>query len=429
MPAASIESASASSRLHALNTVRAGAMLMVVVAHCLVAYGAGCVGVLPWPFDFGTQDVISGTLVRLIRPLPVPIFFFVAGFLARAAVERRGPGEFARTRATRIGLPLLLAAATVFPLVCLVGGWGLLGQHASVDHWIWHSNFHRLIASELVGPAHLWFLRDLLMLSVLYAAAMLVWLPLRRRLGTQNGAARPWLASLTACIAASVALVWLRPRTIIGFTNTFAPDLLELAYNGAFFLAGSAYRVRDGLLARCGGRWWVWVALACMAGGGYWAAMEWVIPSGVSRAPIVMDAAGMVCWIDGPSAAQVGQRAVVACASAAYVWLALRAVLAAATSRASGQSPRARWLADSSFWVYLAHLPIALTLQVLLRPLTLPGVVKAAAICAITVGVLLVAYQYLVRYRWLGRLLHGRRRRPDRAQPRRVVEPMSEARG
>jgi len=47
----------------------------------------------------------------------------------------------------------------------------------------------------------------------------------------------------------------------------------------------------------------------------------------------------------------------------------------------------------------------------------MPAVVKFTLICGVVTTFLLLTYQTLVRYRWLGRFLNGPRKRPERIQP------------
>ncbi len=77
-----------------------------------------------------------------------------------------------------------------------------------------------------------------------------------------------------------------------------------------------------------------------------------------------------------------------------------------------------RYLADSSYWVYLLHLPLVMALQVALSSIALPGLVKLAIILAASFAILLGSYHLLVRNTWIGAWLNGRRMgKTDRAGP------------
>ena len=72
-----------------------------------------------------------------------------------------------------------------------------------------------------------------------------------------------------------------------------------------------------------------------------------------------------------------------------------------------------RYLSDASYWLYVAHLPLVIAGQHLIRDWPIPSGVKFTLLCSAVVGLLLVSYQTLVRYTWLGAVLNGRRQRPQ----------------
>ena len=79
------------------------------------------------------------------------------------------------------------------------------------------------------------------------------------------------------------------------------------------------------------------------------------------------------------------------------------------------QRPNAfvRYVADSSYWMYLIHLPVVVWLQVAVAELPLHWSLKLAFICATTVAFSLLTYDFFVRPTFIGLVLNGRRR--DRA--------------
>ncbi len=68
-----------------------------------------------------------------------------------------------------------------------------------------------------------------------------------------------------------------------------------------------------------------------------------------------------------------------------------------------------RYVADSSYWIYIAHLPLVVALQVAVAKMPLIWQVKYPLIVAIATVVLFLSYHYLVRGTWIGVLLNGRR--------------------
>ena len=77
------------------------------------------------------------------------------------------------------------------------------------------------------------------------------------------------------------------------------------------------------------------------------------------------------------------------------------------------ESSTIQYLSDSSYWLYLAHVPLIIGVQWLVRDWPLFAAVKFALICLVITGVLLWLYRTVVRYTWVGKLLNGPRVRPS----------------
>ena len=66
-------------------------------------------------------------------------------------------------------------------------------------------------------------------------------------------------------------------------------------------------------------------------------------------------------------------------------------------------------MADSSYWCYLASLPPIVFFQFLALSWNIPGPLKFAFVSVATIALLLLTYQFGVRYTVIGRLLNGPR--------------------
>ena len=67
-----------------------------------------------------------------------------------------------------------------------------------------------------------------------------------------------------------------------------------------------------------------------------------------------------------------------------------------------------RYLSDSSYWIYIMHLPLVVVLQFLVREWPINAFLKFLLINIATITLLLVSYHLLVRSTWIGWLLNGR---------------------
>jgi peptidoglycan/LPS O-acetylase OafA/YrhL len=68
-----------------------------------------------------------------------------------------------------------------------------------------------------------------------------------------------------------------------------------------------------------------------------------------------------------------------------------------------------RYVADSSYWVYLAHLPLVIWMHVWIARLPWPGLIKFLLLNVAAFAALYASYHYLVRSTPIGRMLNGRR--------------------
>jgi len=80
----------------------------------------------------------------------------------------------------------------------------------------------------------------------------------------------------------------------------------------------------------------------------------------------------------------------------------------------SGESKLLRYVSDSSYWLYVAHLPLVIAAQAYLREWPQAAVANFILVCIVICGFLLLTYEYLVRYTPIGTLLNGPRKRPPK---------------
>ena len=105
------------------------------------------------------------------------------------------------------------------------------------------------------------------------------------------------------------------------------------------------------------------------------------------------------------------QRPVAICLQVLYAWLMTFACMGLFRSLLKQENKTVRWLSDSSYWLYIAHLPLIILAQLWVRHWPLASTIKFALINGVIVGFLLLTYQTMVRYTWLGTLLNGPRTR------------------
>ncbi len=383
--------ASGASRLPALDALRGLAMLLVIVAHAGVSFAATRVPRLLWAIRDSSRSPDFDVLFWGSISVAMPMFFVMSGFLAAQLVASRGPVEFLRNRARRIVGPFFAAAAVVLPLSLVVWalGWLISGR----CKWRQLLRMRFLdpdITHYMAGPAHLWFLEYLILMLAVYGVFRL--LRTRRPVAPDDAIGRLLGATVAPFVLAipTALILWtghlrLGLDAVFDLRNSFLPDPFRWAHHAWFFVVGvGLYRLRDQLdrfIPQAGWR----LALALPA---FWIRVH------LLRRDLLIPLRG---W----------ESVALAASGAAFAWLVLFGLLGLA--QWSCRRPRAslRYVADSSYWIYLTHFPVTGLAQVTLAGLPIAAGPKFLLVLGVTLGVGLASYQTLVRHTWLGRWLNG----------------------
>ena len=388
-------------------------MLLGILLHASLPYFSRIAGIESfWPAD-DDQSVLLFLVFDFIHTWRMPVFFLLAGFFAHLVLDRRAMSVFALDRLKRIGVPLVLfgaVMAVIIPPIWVYGWFGVISLEVFQDALKKRQDLDS--SGELI--AHLWFLYYLLLMySALIAFRLLgrLWRAraayapssLGRRLGDALYTRIPLLLTLGA-----VLLLVLRAG------NESRPiwplNVPDVVYGALFFFYGYGLYARRELIDRFRGD----DALVVL----------WSIAATVFFVHVVL-----IGVID--EASKAGQDA----ESIAFLHL-LNAVFYGASAVMFSVAliglfervlrlprPWVRWLADSSYWIYIIHLPVVAFLTFYLAHLDRQGwledltgfswsaEMKFLAACAATGALGIVTYRYLVRYTPLGTLLNGKRPR------------------
>ncbi len=209
-------------------------------------------------------------------------------------------------------------------------------------------------------------------------------------------------------ICSPVNLLWLIPLTMLPQAfmqpSSFGPDASiglvpipsVLAYYAIFFFFGALYWDMDDHQGQLG-RWWL-VSLPI--------ALLIVFPIAFD---LVSGTFGVFSIQDAATSTFTANML-----QAAFAWLMTFGLIGLCRHFLSGESKTLRYISDSSYWLYLTHLPLVILAQWLVRDLPVPALLKFTGITVVISALLLVTYAYGVRYTLIGELLNGPRTRPTR---------------
>lgn len=258
----------------------------------------------------------------------------------------------------------------------------------SSDWFLWKGNADREPFHFILTPVfhHLWFLWFLCWLVGFFAIFV------------QLGKVLPLGKFRSGLILTQWRWLWIFPATMVPqlLMGTFSPGIGPdtsaglipqphlLVFYGIFFAFGAFYYDsddRDGQL------------------GKYW---QWSLSLGV----FVFLPLGM---------ATMGQVVVSGCFQVICAWAISFGCIGLCNRYLTKENKTIRYLSDSAYWLYLAHLPPMILLQAWVRDWDWPAFPKFVFVCSVCTILLLISYHYLVRYTFIGLLLNGPRIRSKHA--------------
>ncbi|HLF94104.1 MAG TPA: acyltransferase family protein [Planctomycetota bacterium] len=383
-------------RFHALDAVRAAAMLLGILFHAMCSFAETPVG---WAARDRSTSLAVDVLLWGLHAFRMPVFFLMSGFFARLLHERLGPAGFVRHRAKRLLVPFLVALPFVMASLWALWTWGFERQAARPAPP--RSLYPGLPPgvgprTMLTGPGHLWFLYYLLLIQA--AAAIVARLG---RLGERTdrvvrGLAGSPLLPFVMALPTGATLALMK-----GFEAetpvSFVPQPAVLAFYAVFFAAGWLLHRQPGLVPRLARHLWLPPIIAALLFPVLGSQLEELVRAGRFAS----------------SARRLGSVYLLG----TFTWSLVLFFIALFVRWL--REPRAwvRWLADASYGAYLIHLPVVILLQILVMDLAWPGPLKYGVVAGGTLAVCLGSYRAFVRYTFLGTALNGKRERPATCPP------------
>ena len=383
-------------RFYGLDALRGAMMMLGIVLHGAGFYLAFPPTTLPIVTDRNTSPLLD-ILFHFIHSFRMPTFFVMAGFFAALLIEKRGLIGTWKNRAARILAPFLVALVTILPFTGLFavsfmvsaryGGHQLIPDVAQV----------RILFSELAAagfpldqpsPGHLWFLYYLLYFYLL--------IPLCRALVSGGQRFAPGIGKLFGSAAMLPLLGLYTAATLWPFHGGqvqegflfFKPHLPSLIYYGSFFVLGYWFHYYQEVLEACV-RYLPWCAIA--AAGLF---------------PLAL----YLSHLDNLAAsATFGSHLAAVLINALCTWALVFAFVGAFMRYFDRASPWTLYTSQSSYWVFLVHMPLACIACWWLVQYDVPALFKFVGVVAFTTVFSFLSYHYWVQKTWVSAFLNGRR--------------------
>lgn len=380
-----------------LDALRGFMMMLGVVLHSSMLYLAPQAPTMPIPTDHNNTYALN-LIYFFIHDFRMPAFFVLAGFFTSLLVDKRGVSGTYKNRVSRILLPLLAALVLILPAAGILWADFLLsvrfGTHDLIPNQASLQILEREMADKAGIPAgqvpigHLWFLYYLCMFYLLIPACR--WAiarshPVQARLRSSLGS--PLALGVFALWTALTLWPFKGGQVLEGFIF-FRPHPPSLLYYGSFFVFGYFFHTyREFLDATV-------------------RHLRFTVLVSVVLFPLSL-------WISVVDNSMRGTDAqwhfYAVLSNALCTWALIYAFIGAALRFFDRKSRWIDYAAQSSYWVFLIHMPLVMLAGWWLVPFDLPAVLKFLLVSGFASVIALLTFHYAVQKTWIGRFLHGQR--------------------
>ena len=380
-------------RYYSLDALRGSMMMLGIVLHGSQWYMVEPPGGMPVPLD-ESRFYLFDIIMHFIHSFRMPLFFVLAGFFTSLLVGKRDFKGAYKNRVERILYPLVVAALTLLPLTMVFLLSFMASARFGTHQFLATPDQIRIIETEMaqaglpVGEpslGHLWFLYYLLYFYLLIPFCFLLsrWsLTLKLRPLVTS----PWLYLLLS--GWTFMTLWHFKGGVLfeGFLF-ITPHLPSLLYYGSFFVIGYLFHSHRDVLR----------TFADHLG---WFAIISLILFPLSMIFTHLDLANL-------ASGEYHLHAVFV--NAFLTWALIYFFMGLFLRYLDYDSPWVVYVSNSSYWVYLLHMPVVCGVAWLVMPYPLHAMVKFLIVITVTTVVCFITYHYAVQNSWLGALLNGRK--------------------
>ncbi len=389
-----------------MDALRGTALVLGIALHAALPYlpGPG----IGWAVQDRSTHWLFGAGILTVQSFRLEVFFLMAGFFARLLWMRRGAKGFVLNRLVRVLVPFITGWFLAFPWLAFAWIWGAMHGEPSAAHTALKqavgatylplmSLVHFTFLKSGFPLTHLWFLYYLLLIYATFLAgrALLV------NFATRNAAWPSRVDKLYRavmqtrwCVVMFGLVTWLiltgmKTWGVDTPDKTFVPHVPALLLFGLMFSVGWLLHRQPVLLEVLDRRWKAHLIAAVLL------AIPTLLLSGYESRKNFLHLRE-IRWL-------------FLLAYALMMWSWVLALPGLFVRFCSGANRFWRYLSDSSYWLYIIHLPIVVLLQVIVARQAWNCGLKFGLVCGGGLLVCLITYHYLVRPTPIGVLLNGRR--------------------
>lgn len=385
-------------RIHSLDYLRAIMMLLGLVLHSALTYNVTNHGNAWGIKDPESNYILTDFLVLLIHSFRMPIFFVVAGFFGSMLFYERGVTQMFKNRISRIVFPFITFLFLLSPIVYFSFSY-TSAVFSNQENPLVISNqlFSNIFVFIPKETSHLWFLYYLIYVNLITSLIGLL-LRTTKKISKKITLIFNWIIQkpITRIVFFSsltfLILSFLK-TAMIDASTSLIPDLNTFIFYFFFYIVGWILFKSKELLSSFMKYDWQFVVFAVFL----------IITQG-----LLIQYSGMDLKPNSNSAILISFNSII-------VWLFIFGITGLFIRYGSKHSKRMRYISDSSYWIYLIHLPLTAIIPAFIWELPIPAVVKFLIVLSLTTLICFVSYHFLVRATFIGKFLNGRkysRRKP-----------------
>ena len=368
-------------RIHAFDSIRAIMMILGVFIHTALTYSK--IEYNGWPlFNPNEGHLFFDWLFGIIHIFRMPIFFIISGFFGALLFYKKSPYQMISNRINRVLLPFIAFIFILTPLNNIAVKYSAPlfldeNQHILIIDIIKSLSPHNFLPYK--GTYHLWFLYYLIMFSLL---TTLLYKLIKTDYFLQRFfnkiLSKNYLSILILSIITYV-IIYTSGKTWIDASISFIPDPYTFTFHLFFYIFG----------------WMLFISKK-------W--MEYFLKSGWKDVII-----GLILFSFLFIAYDKFSSSLIILINSLAVWFFCFGFFGVFIRHLNTYSSFLKYICDSSYWIYLLHLPLTLFLPGLLVNYSLPIGLKFFIVVSITLILCVSTYHILVRKTFIGKFLNGRK--------------------
>ena len=364
-------------RFHGLDAVRGIAMLLGIVIHASLPYIEGLPKGL-WPSDKNTSNIIA-IIFQFIHIWRMPIFFIISGFFANLVITRKSLIIWWKNRFLRLVLPAMI----FFPIMSLTIPWIFMYGYTG--------NINFFFSNE-GQPHHLWFLYHLFIFVLFSIFIKFFGLIIHKFFKQINlivvvdifNTVKSFLGRHIFDSRFPILMIF-----VFFIFNLFtgADLIINPLASGLYFLFGYRLYKNNLLFDFIKSNWKFY-----LIGGLTVTIIFFILNTQASN--FAKEDVRWIPWV------------ILKISSAVLLSFSF---IGLAEQKFSNLNPMVRFISDSSYWVYLIHLPLVAFITFFMFKITIFAELKFLIAIILTSAICLVTYKYFVRSTIIGILLNGKK--------------------